>query len=937
MKKDFLGFRAGGLVTYKKTRSNRKNKLKDGLSGGKKFNRKWVLRGLLYTFIGIVLFIGLLFAWYAKDLPTPEKIAALKATESTKIFDRDGNLLYSTGEQRRTIIESSAIPEVVKQATVAVEDKTFYQHHGLNFRGIIRSVFKNITSSSVTGGSTITQQYVKNALLTTNKTFDRKIKEAILSIELEQTRSKDEILTLYLNEIPYGGNIYGVEEAAKAFFGKGASELTLSEAATIAAIPQRPTYYSPWGSHTDELFARKDYVLDQMVTTGSITVEEAETAKAEAPNADNPTFAQRKESIKAPHFVMYVRDKLVELYGETLVNEGGLQVTTTLDSDLQALAEETVTNGASNLSRYGASNAAMVSLDPQTGQVLSMVGSVDYYDMENDGNVNVTLSNRQPGSSFKPIAYATAFKKEYSPGYTIFDLTTDFGGGYTPSNYNGSTRGPVTMRFALGNSLNIPAVKTLALAGIENTIATAEDMGVTTLTDPDRYGLALVLGGGEVKPLELAGVYGTFGNGGKYATTTPFMKITDSQGKVLYEYQDGSNVKEVLDPQIAYEIVDILTDSNNRRPTFGNSLEVSGGYKIAIKTGTTNSFRDAWTAGTTPNLATVVWVGNNDNTEMKSGADGSIVAAPFFRTFMSKALPMLEKRDEFVRPDEIKEATIERYSNKLPTDYSQELVTDIFASWQIPTEKDDVNVVVKVNRINGKLASETTPQELIEERVYRNLHSEMPDNPNWEAPVLSWGASHGFVGTPPTDTDSTYSTGSRPSVSITSPSNGSTVSGSTLHAVASASASYGINKVTFSISGISKSTTVGTPYEVDLDISSLSGGNYILTAIAEDGNGITSSAEISVTIGGHTQSNISTSGITSNKAVINVTTSVNTTAQVYYGTNSSNLNDSATDGVTTNSHSIIINGLSSGTKYYFIIKTTNGSTVTSSVYNFTTL
>lgn len=916
----------------------KRNPEKWSLKLHRRLNKRKIWRVILYGLGAFLLFIVLLFAWYAKDLPTPEKLAARRATESTKIFDKEGNLLYSTGEKRRTVINDSDMPKSIRQATVAIEDKDFYKHHGLDFSGIIRAVLIDITRGKRSqGGSTITQQFVKNALLSPKKSFTRKIKEAILSIELEQTKSKDEILTLYLNEIPYGSNVYGIEEASKYYLNKSAKDLTLSEAATLAALPQRPTYYSPFGSHTDSLFARKNAVLDSMVEMSYITQAEADKAKTEAPTKEQSNFAKRQDNIKAPHFVLFVRERLVDLYGEQMVNEGGLQVTTSLDSNLQQIAEEAIVSGSKKLDSYNASNAALVSTDPKTGQILAMVGSKDYFDLEHDGNVNVTVANRQPGSSFKPFAYATAFKKQYNPAYTLFDLKTDFGGGYSPDDYDGRTRGPVSARYALANSLNIPAVKILSLAGIENTINTARDLGITTLTDPKRYGLALVLGGGEVKPLEMAGGYATFANGGKFATLTPFLKIQDSSGKTLYEYKEGKNVKEVLDPQIAYEIVDILSDNGVRKDIFGDSLVVPN-YRVAVKTGTTQEFRDAWTCGATPNISTVVWVGNNDNTKMRSGADGSVVAAPIFRNYMSNALKKISASEDFQKPSGIQEATVEKFSNKLPTQYSQQLVKDIFASWQVPTEKDNVNIVVKVNRLNGDLATDSTPPELIEERVYRDIHSERPDYPNWEDPVRSWAAANGYVGKPPSGKDNSYD-GKGPSISITSPSNGANfAAGQSINLSANASAGMGVKEVRYSIDG-RNATGSGGSYSASIDTTGMSPGDHQLTATVYDNNDVTANASITITINAssHTQSNISTSGISANSATVSFNTSIATTAQVRYGTDPSNMSSSKNDSFNSTSHSIQLTGLSALTMYYFqVISTAGSSTVTSSTYSFTT-
>lgn len=522
----------------------------------KKLNAKKIV---LYSVIS-VLILGLgTIAWASKDLPTPAKLAKLKAVESTKILDRKGNVLYQTGDERRTVINKDQMPENARQAAVAAEDANFYKHGAVDPRGILRAAGADILHLKISqGGSTITQQFVKNALLTSRRTFTRKLKELIISLEIEQIYSKDEILTMYLNEVPYGGNIYGIQEASKTYFGKEAKDLSLSESATLAAVIRAPTYYSPYGTNTNALFIRKNYVLDRMAELGYITKDQAEKAKAESPNKEHPDFKKKQESISAPYFVMYIKQQLVDQYGEKLVDGGGLRVTTSLDPDKQKAAEDAVQNGVPKITRYGATNAALVSLDAKTGEVLAMVGGKDYFDVEHGGNVNVTDAARQPGSSFKPIVYATAFKNpRFSPSFNLFDVTTDFG-GYTPHNYDGSTHGAVTMRTALSNSLNIPAVKTLALAGVDNALKTAKDLGITTLNQPERYGLSLVLGGGEVKPIEMAGAFAAFADSGTYHNPTSIIKVEDHTGKVLYNFDAKNNKFKAIDPQIAYEISAIL-------------------------------------------------------------------------------------------------------------------------------------------------------------------------------------------------------------------------------------------------------------------------------------------------------------------------------------------------------------------------------------------
>ncbi len=918
----------GGIVNLRNSRKLRLPKTKE--------EKKIFKKKLLNFFLGFVGFIVLLFLWYAKDIPTPAKLAKLHASESTRILAKNGDVLYETGNERRTILDKKDIPDNIRQATVAVEDANFYKHGGVDFKGLARAIGKDIFSLRLAqGGSTITQQFVKNAVLTNQKSISRKIKELIISLEIEQIYSKDEILNLYLNEIPYGGNIYGVEEASNTFYGKSAKDLSLSEAATLAAIPQAPTYYSPYGSHTDKLFVRKALVLDKMAKQGYITQEQADKAKTESPSKERPEFKPRRESIKAPHFVMYIKEKLVEQYGEKMIDSGGLTVTTTLDPDKQKYAEEAIKNGEAKFSRYGATNAAMVSLDIKTGEIVSMVGGKDFFDLEHDGNVNVTDSLRQPGSSFKPIVYATGFKQSrFSPASNIFDLKTDFG-GYSPNNYDGSTHGPVTIRTALSNSLNIPAVKMLGLVGVPEALKTAKDLGITTLTTPERYGLALVLGGGEVKPIEMAGAFAAFGNSGEFHKPVGILKIEDHKKKVLYEYKQETNKFQAIDPQIAYQITDILDDDNARCMVFGcqNALNF-GDTHVAAKTGTTQEFHDAWTVGYTPKYSAAVWVGNNDNTKMKSGADGSVVAAPIFHDYMVK----IADDSEFTRPAGIQEVTVEKFSGKLPTGYSKETIKDIFASWQVPTEKDNINSVFKVNKINNKIATDNTPAELIEEKVFSNLHNEWGDAwkkyPNWESPVRAWAESNGYL-LPPSEKDDSYS--SLPTISISSPSNGQTISGTTSVSVSTKSG-QNISSVTYYLENTEIGSSSSSPYSIVFDSNKYANGSYSLSAVLKDSNGVSARSSISVSINNASPlvSGISVSAITANSAKFEFDTNVATDSIIYYGTSQNNLLLSKASGIATKIHSAVLTGLSAGTKYYYRIDATASGKTGSSSGTFTT-
>lgn len=906
----------------------------------RRLSRKDVAKIVLYVVGAIVLFTVILFAWFAKDIPTPTKLASIRAKESTKILDRNGNLLYETGEQKRTVITKDQIPENVKKATIAIEDSSFYKHKGIDFRGILRAVYADIFNGNFSqGASTITQQYVKNAILSPQKSLNRKVKEVILSIELEQLYSKDEILTMYLNEIPYGGNIYGVEAASQTFFGKPVKDLSLSESATLAAIPQAPTRYSPYGSHTDALFARKNLVLDRMVKTGSIAQAEADKAETEAPNKQEAKFAKRINTIVAPHFVMYVKDLLADQYGEQLVNSGGLTVTTSLDINKQKLAQEAVDETVPKLDRYNASNASLVSIDTKTGEVLAMVGGKDYFDLEHDGNVNVAVSNRQPGSSFKPLVYATAFKQaRYNPAFVLFDLPTDFG-GYKPNNYNGNFNGPVTIRTALSNSLNIPAVKMLGLVGIPEALQTAKDLGITTLTQPDRYGLSLVLGGGEVKLLELAGAYSAFGDAGIFHKPTSILKVEGPRGKMLFEYKKEKNKFQAMDPQAAYEISSVLSDNDARSMIFGprSSLYFADRH-VAVKTGTTQSFHDAWTVGYTPSITAGVWVGNNDNTPMRGGADGSVLAGPIFNKYMTK---VLDKDEEFVRPEGIQEATVDKFSNKLPSQYSpeNERIKDVFTSYQVPTKRDDIHTLFKVNKINNKLATDKTPVDLIEERLFTNLHNEWGDKwkdyPNWEGPIRSWALGNNVNLTPSNEDDDSYSY--NPTVQIISPSNGASVSG-TVNIQVAVKSQYKVGSIKYRVGDNQIAETQDT--SVSLNTLNYQDGRRTIKVILNDENGVTSETQIEIDIKNGPAIEISSpsvSAITPSSALISFSTNVAANSIIKYGINPSNLTVQKSSGSSTTAHQATLSGLIANTIYYFKIEATTGSRTQSSLGNFKTL
>ncbi|MDP2735160.1 MAG: transglycosylase domain-containing protein [bacterium] len=597
-----------------------------------------------------------IFLYYAKDLPRPEDLNEVSFRHATKIYDRTGQvLLYEVhGEEKREFASLETISPYLAQAVISIEDQDFYSHFGVDPRGVARAVLRNLALlSPEQGGSTITQQLARTALLSREKTLERKVRELILTLELERRYSKDEILEFYLNQVPWGGNAYGAGAASLAYFAKPASDLTLEESALLAAMIQAPTYYSPFGAHQEDLFSRKNLVLDRMAQAGFISAEEAAEAKArEIALADPGT------SILAPHFVLGVLDSLLVRYGEDFLRENGLRVITTLDWELQQAAEKAVKEIAGRNAQFNAHNASLVALSPSTGEILALVGSKDWggesfpagcvsgKDCLFDPKLNVATyhQGRQPGSAFKPFVYAVAFEKGADDETVVEDVETNFGvwgdEEYIPQNYDGEFRGEVTLRQALALSLNVPAVKVLLdLAGLEDSIARAREMGITTLGDPSRYGPSLVLGGGEVRPLDMAVAYSVFANEGRRIYPSSLLRVEDERGRVLEQSSNGSI--QIMEPAIARMITDILSDNEARAPLFGlNSSLVIPGFQVAAKTGSTQEYRDAWTLGYTKDLVAGVWVGNNNNESMNI-APGVAVAAPIWSRFMRDALPLL--------------------------------------------------------------------------------------------------------------------------------------------------------------------------------------------------------------------------------------------------------------------------------------------------------
>lgn len=585
--------------------------------------------------------------WYfTHDLPSPKQLETRDVPLTTKIYDRNGKILYNVyTDQNRTIVPLTEIPDYLKKATIAVEDKDFYKHKGFDIYGIVRAFQKTVFERDVQGGSTITQQLVKSAFLTPERTITRKLKELYLAFRVETAFSKDRILEMYLNQVPYGGTAWGVSAASEQYFGKNAKDLTLAEAALLAGLPQAPTYYSPFGQDPQRAIDRQKYVLKRMLDEKYVTKEEYDKAFAE-----EVKFRTAGADIKAPHFVMYVREYLAERYGESIASRGGLKVTTTLDLDVQEESEKIVKKNIDQLRALRVSNGAALVTKPKTGEILAMVGSKDFFDSSIDGNVNVTIAPRQPGSSIKPLNYALAlFRGLITPATVIMDVATTFGSAgtkpYRPVNYDGAFHGPVQVRFALGNSYNIPAVKILALNGIEEFINFAREVGITTFEDPSRYGLSLTLGGGEVKMTDMATAFGVFANEGVRQDLVPVLKVEDSHGRVLEEFKPKAG-KRVLSKEVSFQISSILSDNSARTAAFGpSSLLNIPGKTVAAKTGTTDDKRDNWTIGYTPSYLAAVWVGNNNNTPMNPAlASGVTGAAPIWNGIVKFVL--LDKVNE---------------------------------------------------------------------------------------------------------------------------------------------------------------------------------------------------------------------------------------------------------------------------------------------------
>lgn len=796
---------------------------------------------------GTIAFIGLV-AWVSHDLPDPNNLQNRNVAQTTRIYDRTGKkVLYEVfGGQKRTIVELDAISDFVKKGTVAAEDKGFYAHGGFDIFGMIRATRNNLLhpTGRLQSGSTITQQFIKKSILSDEQTITRKVKELILSIEIERRYTKEEILKLYLNEIPYGAVSYGIESAAQSFLGKSAKDLTLSESALLVSLPKGPTYYSPYGSHTDALVSRQHYVLDAMVEEGYATKEEVEEAKKDDVLS---RIKPKRDTIIAPHFIFFVKEILAEKFGEAVMERGGLKVITTLDADRQADAEKSMTEGMKTVQQFNGNTGALLSLDAKTGDIISMVGSADYFDDTINGKVNALLSKLQPGSSIKPIVYAAAFEKGYTPSTVVYDVKTTFKNqpnDYEPQNYDGGEQGPVTLKQALAGSLNIPAVKTLYLLGIDKFIEFAGRLGYTTF-NASKVGLSLVLGGAEVRPIEHIAAFTAFAQEGQWHTARALLRVEDASGNVLYDaLQEPDSGKKAYDVQVARQMNDVLSDNAARAYVFGekNYLTLPD-RPVAAKTGTTNKYKDAWAIGYTPSVVTGVWVGHSRGEVMKTGADGSKVAAPIWNAYMKRALAG-SKVESFTAPD------------------------PIVTGKPILDGDRSAQASVKVDRASGKLATEFTPADYIEERRYGIPHSilyfvdrddprgappEHPENDiqfaNWEAGVATWAAAQNItISDAPTEFDDVHTPANSPSISFMQPIDGSTLNERTFVPSVSTSAPRGVSKVVYAIDGDDIGMVLGWDRSAITIPNRFSKGFHTLTATAFDDVGNRASTKITINL-----------------------------------------------------------------------------------------
>jgi membrane peptidoglycan carboxypeptidase len=864
-------------------------------------------------FLGGMILLTLLIAVLSINLPDVTKLENLAQAQSTQIFDRNGELLYTVhGEENREYIPFSEISEHAVDATIAIEDDQFWNHKGFDLEGIFKAGLHEVFGIGARrGGSTITQQYIKNAFLTSQRSYVRKVRELILSVRIEQAYNKEKIIELYLNRIPYGNNAYGVQKAAEVYFDKDATDLTLAESAILASLPHAPSYYNPYGQHRNSTLTkeftkeeldwreieaeedlkdneflrgligstihldeerkvyvkgRTDLVLKRLLELEIITEEEKQQAWQETQEIE---FKEYKEPIKAPHFVLWIKEQLEEKYGKDIVEQGGLQVTTTIDLELQEAAEEAVeTYAQQNDDWYDATNASLVSLDPTNGHIVAMIGSRDYFDEEIDGKVNVALRSRQPGSSFKPFVYALAFYNRYSPASAIYDVPTKFGPD-EPQNYDGKFLGPMSIRRALAQSRNIPAAKAYFLAGRQDAIVEfVAKLGITSLDKAASYGWPISLGVGEVPLIEMAQAYSVLANTGIKRDIVSVLKVENSQGEVLEEWEEKSiekNEEEVMDPQIAYLINSILSDTSvNLGPLLGVP-----GHIVASKTGTSNKKieekdiilpNNALTFSYTTNLVTGVWVGNASGAAMKASASGYTCAAPILNKYMTAALAGKES-SPFPMPEEIKTVTVGKATGLLPGKNTPEdqIAEDVFASFSIPTEVENIYTELEVDSsCENQLASKYSPAEHLKLKKFQN-HKAIEPYPLWQKGINEWvltdeAKEMEMLPTPPTKECEKYTEEAfenQPEITIISPEAYSEIEPGQPAIEVKIDAPNGVKKVEFYLDDKLQYSTSKAPYKGLVRLSPLhkKGSNHLIMAkvLDEFGYSATSVIEVKMT------------------------------------------------------------------------------------------
>lgn len=875
---------------------------------------KWLVIGFL-TAIGTIFVITVGFVIvFSFTSTTLEDFQNSNLEQSTIIYDREGNQLYAIhGEENRVLVDLSEISPYLIDATIATEDDDFYSHFGFDIKSLTRAFINNLLGRPVSGASTITQQFVKNTFLSPEKSYVRKLKELVLAVKVEILFSKDEILELYLNEIPYGNNAYGAQLAAQTYFDKDASELTLTESAILAAIPNAPTYYSPYGDHkystldvelTEEELADREIkdigdldtdeytegligktyilgpddsvyipgristVLNRMIKEGYITDSDKLAAMTEAETLE---FKPVEDNMMAPHFVIYVKQLLEEKYGKEFVEQGGLKVYTTLDSDMQKAAEDAIAKYKdTNLEKYGASNAALIAIQPVTGQILAMVGSADYNDESIDGNVNVVTRLRKPGSSFKPFVYALAFLNGYSPATILYDVQTYFGND-SPKNFDGTYAGPMSMRQALGLSINIPAIKAFFLAGGEEAVVNfvEQTFGISSLNHDNNYSYTIALGSAEVSLFEMVNGYMVFANGGYFREATPILKIENIDGVVLEQWEEGQET-QVLDEQVAYLITDVLSDDTYN---LGSNMRVSGQI-VAAKSGTSNNDDmmpdNGVVIGYTTDLLTGVWVGNSSGSGMYSNASCYSTAGPIWKEFMTNALKDSPAKD-FPRPAGIKEVAVSTATGKLPSENtpSEAIKTEIFASFAIPTEIDDGYVKYTIDSDSGKLATQYTPEESKKEVTYRIYGYDFSQYPSWVTGINNWIAKKveaGEIELPPALTDDIHTAetmASIPTIAITSPSALSTIETGESEIQVEINAPNGVKKVEFYVGDSLQYTETSAPYSGTIRLASTYSTTIIeITAKVYDTYNYTSESTIELKVVKTTESEDATTPTT---------------------------------------------------------------------------